>query len=45
MAALFKINKIQCAMELQDEEDKKNVFLMGITDEKNAEPKSIHPHA
>jgi len=44
MAALFKINKIQCAMELQDEEDKRNVFLMGVSDEKNAEPKAVNPH-
>jgi len=42
MAALFKINKIQCAMELQDEEDKKNVFLMGFTDKKSTEPNKIH---
>ena len=40
MAALFKINKIQCAMELQDEEDKKGVFLMGLGGEKTSEPKT-----
>ncbi len=47
MAALFKINKIQCAMELQDEEDKKSVFLMGVGGEKTSEPKTTtaHPQA
>lgn len=28
---MFKLNKIQVALELQDEKDKKNTFLMGAT--------------
>jgi len=43
MAALFKINKIQCAMELQDEEVKKGVFLMGLGGEKTSKPKTTAP--
>lgn len=29
MATLFKINQISCAMEKQDEIDKKKMFLLG----------------
>jgi hypothetical protein len=29
MSTLFKLNKISAAMELQDEKDRQNIFLMG----------------
>ncbi len=32
MATLFKINQISAALELQDEEDKQKMFLMGASD-------------
>jgi hypothetical protein len=31
MATIFKLNQITTALELQDEEDKKNVYLMGLS--------------
>lgn len=31
MAVMFKLNKIQIALDLQDEKDKLNTFLMGAT--------------
>ena len=32
MATLFKINQISAALELQDEEDKQKMFLMGASE-------------